>query len=173
MHTASRRVAVCGVFAALSVVLMMISAPFGVFIYACPLVLGGIILIIRQAYGPRYGLTTFGAVSFLALMLVADLEMTAMYIGFFGWYPVVKGWLDRLGKPLGWLMKWGCFNGAVTVVYAVLTVALGWAQLGLSGIVPALLLLTVGNVLFILYDLMLKRLMGPMPRKLYRLFFSE
>ena len=173
MRTASRRVAVCGLLAALSVVLMVVSAPFGVLVYACPLLLGGVILLIRQAYGPRYALTTFGAVSLLALMLVADLEMTAIYIGFFGWYPVVKGRLDRLKKPLNWLSKLSCFNAAVAMVYLALAAVLGLERLGLGGLYLSLLLLAAGNVIFFLYDLMLKRMTGPMPQKLSRLFFSQ
>ena len=173
MRTASRRVAVCGLLTALSVVLMVISAPFGVLIYVCPLLLGGIILLIRQAYGVRYALTTFCAVSLLVLILVADLEMTAIYIGFFGWYPVAKGWLDKRGKILGRLLKLLCFNGAVAAVYIALAAVLGMERLGLGGLYLSLLLLAVGNMVFLLYDLMLKRMSGPMPKGLEKLFFAE
>lgn len=172
MHTASRRVAVCGLLAALSVALMVVSVPFGVLIYACPLLLGGVILLIRQAYGPRYALTTFGTVGLLALMLVADLEMSAVYIGFFGWYPVVKGRLDRIKKPLSWLLKLLCFNGAAVAVYGVLAAVLGLERLGLGGLALSLVLLATANLIFFLYDRMLNRLSGPIPERLKKLFYS-
>lgn len=172
-RTASRRMAVCGLLAALSVVLMVLSTPFGVLVYACPLLLGGVILLVKEGYGPRYALTTFGAVSLLALILVADLEMSALYVGFFGWYPVAKGYLDQIGRPLCWLIKLLCFNGAVLAVYGVLVALFGLERLGLGGLAAALLLLAGGNMIFFLYDRMLTRMAGRWPRRFYKLFFPD
>lgn len=173
MRTASRRMAVCGLLAALSVVLMVLSAPFGVLVYACPILLGGVILLVKESYGPRYALTTFGAVSLLALILVADLELSALYVGFFGWYPVAKGYLERAGRPLGWLLKLLCFNGAVLAVYGLLAALMGLERLGLGGVAAALLLLAAGNLVFLLYDRMLTRMAGRWPKSIYTLFFQD
>ena len=53
MKLASRRMAACGMLAALSVTVMVLGSIFGVLVYAAPMLAGLFVLAIREEYGPR------------------------------------------------------------------------------------------------------------------------
>lgn len=169
MKDASRRMAVCGVLAALCVVLMALGSAFGVLTYVCPMAAGIAVLLVRTRYGTRYALTLWCAAGLLALLLAPDLEMTALFLGLLGWYPAAKPALDRL-PPVGrGLAKAAIFNGAVLAVYAALMALMGLDALGLGGRGEMAALLLMGNILFFLYDRALDRLSRTLLPRLSRL----
>lgn len=155
---ASRRMAACGMLAALSVTVMVLGSIFGVLVYAAPVLAGVFVLVIREEYGSRYAMTMFAAVAILALLLVPDKEMAAVYAGILGWYPILQPRLERLPRPIRWAVKLALFNGAAVAVYALLLALMGMAALDLGTGWELLLLLALANVVFVLYDRMLNLL---------------
>lgn len=169
MRQASRSMAVCGVMAALALTLMGLGSAFGVLVYACPMAAGAAALFLRREYGLRYALAFWGAVGLLALILVPDLEMSALFLGLFGWYSALKPALDRLPRAARRLGKGALFNGAVLLIYAALLRLLGLDALELGGRLENGLLLLLGNLLFFLYDRVLDRLTASLFPRLRRL----
>ena len=170
MKLASRRMAACGMLAALSVTVMVLGSIFGVLVYAAPMLASLFVLVIREEYGPRYALTMFAAVAILALLLVPDKEMAAVYAGILGWYPVLRPRLEGLPRPIRWAVKWLIFNAAAVAVYALLLALMGMAALDLGAGWELLLVLALANVVFFLYDRLLNLLtargLGPLRRLL-------
>ena len=155
LKLASRRMAACGMLAALSVVLMVLGSLFGVLVYACPMLAGMLTLLVEKAYGKKYALTMFAAAGLLALLLVPDKEMAAVYIGILGWYPALRPLTEGLPRLLGWAAKLLVFNGAAVATSRLLLALMGADQLDLGTGGELLLLLAAANVVFILYDRML------------------
>ena len=145
------RIALGGVLAALSLVLLYLSclAPTGrIGIVA---VAGLVPAVGVVSGGLGAGFLCYGAAGILGLILVPDKGCALLYAAFFGLYPMVKSAVERLRKlPLELLLKLVFFN-------AVLTVFL----FGLSGLLfpllPELLqkplpLYLAGNAAFLIYD---------------------
>ena len=81
---------------------------------------------------------------------------------FFGYYPICKPFLDRLPRLPRRLCKGLLFNLSVVVMYALLIFVLGMAALGeefrQTGTAMLILLLVLGNVTFVLVDVLAGRL---------------
>ena len=154
MKHASRRMAVCGLSAALCVVLMVLGSAFGVLTYVCPLLAGLVVGAVWEEQGTRDALTLWAAAGLLALLLVPDLEMSVLFAGLFGWYPALRPALDRVSPWLGAAL----YLGAALLCYGVLILLLGLDSLELGGWAENCLLLILGGVIFFAYDRVLDRL---------------
>lgn len=89
-----------------------------------------------------------------------------MYLCFMGLYPVVKSRLEQCAsRPLEWVGKLACFNGALTLLWVVFRgLFLPALPEWLAGAVW--LLYGAGNLVFLLYDWGLSRLIGMMTARL-------
>lgn len=155
----SRAMAVCGLTAALSLVLMTVGSAFGVLTYVCPMLAGFLLLGVREKFGVRYALTLWAAIGLLAAMLVPEAEMAALFLGVFGWYPAAKPALDKFPGLLSWTVKLLTVNGAALLVYGGLFFVLG-LETGTEGPLDWAVLLILANLVFFCYDRCLDRLRG-------------
>lgn len=170
MRSQSSKIALCGVIAALSIVLLFLTGIVPVATIAMPAVAGCFLIAIVAEIGLRYGVAVYAVVSVLSVLLVPDREAALFYFVFFGYYPVLYGVLSRIrNRVLCWLAKLLVFNAAVGVE-ALLAIYLlhipfdeilpfGWPFL------PVLLLLL--NAVFVLYDLSMNGLIVFYIRRLH------
>lgn len=162
MRPQARRTALCGVLAALSVVLLMLGGLIPAALYACPILAMAALLPIREIFGRGAALTTYAAVSILAILLVTDKELALLY-AFFGWYVPFQPALDKLRpRVLRIAVKLSLGNLTAIVLYSLLMFVFQLdsvtAELeGLTAVWLAILLLSA-NCLFILTDILLHRL---------------
>ena len=152
MRDASRRVAVCGVSAALCVVLMVLGSAMGIMTYVCPMLAGLVVGVIREELGVRDALTLWAVAGLLGLLLVPELEMAALFAGLFGWYPAIRPALERLPRWRRRAAKSALFLGAVLAVYGALFCLLGLEGLALEHGWEAALLLALFCPVFFFYD---------------------
>lgn len=158
----SRRMALGGLMAALSVVILLLGGVVPLATFACPILAMVCLLPVLREYGPRLALVLYAAVAVLALLLAADKELALFYV-FLGYYPVAKPRLDQLSSPLLRLLcKCGLFTGSTTAMYLLIlylfrleAVAAEFAGYS-AGFVALLLLL--GNLTFLVLDRALERL---------------
>ena len=157
MKKKTRAIAVCAMLAALSVVLMLLGAVLELGMYACPLFVGLCFIPVGQKYGRKYHATLYIASGILCLLFVPNVEENLMLAGLFGWYPIVRPILQRLNKWLRWILKLLIFNAAVVAIeWLVMTVLV-------PEVMPDVLLwvlLLLGNITFLAYDLMIPRWEG-------------
>ena len=134
---------------ALSVVLMLLGTILELGMYASPLLAGLCLIPIGQAYGRKYQWIVFVATGVLCLILVPLMEENLMYIGLFGWYPILRSSFHKLPKVLCLVAKLIAFNIAVIAIESLVLFLIapedtgGWLLI---------LLLVLGNITFLFYD---------------------
>ncbi len=156
----SVKAAVSGVAAALSVALMFCGSLFYVFTYVVPMVLGVLIIMIKKTFSGSCAWFVYIATSIISIFIVPDKETVLMYALFFGYYPIIKGNIDKIKiKPVKAIIKFLIFNIAVTVVELIAYFVFGIPFFEDGGFSVAMLVLfaVLMNVVFILYDLLLKK----------------
>lgn len=168
----ARRIALCGLLTALAVVVMLVSGALGIGTFIGPVLAMAVLLPVLEEYGAKTALTAYAAAAFLGILLVPDVELAWVYAAF-GWYPVVRRRIDRLpSRFLRVAVRIGLCTAVVLALYGLLLRSLGLTA-DLQEAAPAfnLLLLALGNVVFLLTDKALERLTALWHRKLRRRFF--
>lgn len=157
----AKRVAFGGAMAALATAIML-TAYFPYLTYAIPCAAGLVtaICVIELSMGWAWGVY---AVSAFLTLLFAEPEAKLLYIFFFGYYPILKTYLEKIKfRPLECLAKFAVFNAAVLAVYFVFAGLFGvdMSDMGDFGKYTAVILLALGNAAFFLYDILIDRLAG-------------
>ena len=145
--------------AALSAVFMLASY-FPYLTYGIPAISGLFIMITVIEFGVKWGIISYIA-SAVPVFFIAETESKLMYVFFFGFYPVIKAVLEKIGKrPLEILLKLAVFNASVLSVYMLFAGLFGiyLEDFGVMGKYGAYILLLLGNFVFILYDIAVSRM---------------
>lgn len=157
----SRKAALCGMMAALSVVILCLGGMIPLATFICPMLAMVCVIPAACEYGAGTATLLYGAVSILALLLGPDKEV-ALIFAFLGWYPGVRPKLGGLPRLIGAAVKAALFTTAMVVMYVLI---LKLFQLEavveeFSEYSPAMviLLLVMGNITFLLFDQVLGRL---------------
>lgn len=151
----SRRIALCGMMAALSIVVLLTGALLQVGTYAGPMIAGILLLPVGREVGRKHHVLMWLAVSILSFILIRDWEQNLMYLCIFGVYPMLRPLFHRLKGWLRLAAKLLYFN-VTTVLLEVLVMLLlvpesmGWGMI--------IMLLALGNLCFVLYDFILPRM---------------
>lgn len=162
----TKAIAFCGMMTAVGVVLLLLGGVLGIGTYAAPMLVGLLLLPVGRGWGRKYHALVWLAVGLLSLFLVSDVEESLMFLCFFGWYPILRPELQRLPKVLSWVLKFLIFN-AVTISLELLVMLV---------LVPEaldapflLLLLALGNLVFLVYDLAIPKVEVNLTHRLGRL----
>lgn len=155
----SKLTALCGVMTALSVVLMSVTTIIPVFMYVVPIVTGIIVLIVADVSNKKWGIGVYFATSVLSLLLVTDKEAVLTYVLFFGFYPLIREYVQKLPKLLSRIVKLILFNCSAVLIGVAGVLVFGvsaeeYKELG-KATIP--LLLGLANIVFLLYDAILTR----------------
>lgn len=153
------RLALAGVFTALAVVCLLLTAsPMATIGLAALAGVCGIPIVVE--WGRKAGLIHFAAVALLAWFLVPTIEGKGMYIAFFGWYTVFKAWVESktLLRLAEWAIKCGVFAGAMVAYGTVCVFLLDMFLPPWTWAVPLIAVALCG--VFFLYDWGLTRLIS-------------
>ena len=155
VHRQSRRMALCGLLSALSVVLMSLGGVIPLATFACPMLALLCLIPILCEYGGRTALLVYGVAAVLSLLLCADKEM-ALFYTFLGWYPVLRPRLGQVPRLLRILSKCVLFSGAMGVMYLLILYLFRLeavvAEFSMYSPLMLASLLALGNVVFLLFD---------------------
>jgi len=154
----TRKLALAAMMSALAIVLLWIAAivPTGSIGFA--VLAGALTAVVLIECGAMFAVCQFAAVAVLALVLVHDLGVWAMY-AFLGLYPAVKSLFERTfannakTNILLWLAKLLVANFALTAFLLLLK----FAVIDINIPFPSLEIIyfAVGNIAFVLYDIAL------------------
>ncbi len=154
------RIALGGVLGALSLTLLMFTVfPIGRF--TLPAIAGAVLIPFVIEFSPQRGLLIYAAVAVVSLFIVPDIEAKVLFIGFFGYYPILKSLFESLASRwFEWLAKLAVFNISVVLSYLLLIYAFRFnpGYFSLFGVNIVYFLIAAGNIAFLLYDKVLTNL---------------
>lgn len=156
----SSKTAICGMIAALSVVIMMLTI-IPVMTYTAPAFAGIMLMIVVIEINKKWAFGVYAAVGILSLLLATDKEAAVMYVAFFGYYPVIKAVLEsKLPRIAEWIVKFLIFNVTMVASYLVLIGVFGISMEDMNelGKYGPLILLALGNVVFLVFDIAITRI---------------
>ncbi len=163
------KVALGGVLGALSLVCMLLTV-IPTATYALPAIAGLILVPLVVEWGVKFGFTVYAAVSLLALIIAPDKEAALLFVAFFGHYPIVKSVIERLRlqRMISWIVKLMVFNICVVAAYGLLVWLFSFPmeEFAWFGVSLVWLILLLGNVVFVLYDIALTRVITLYIRRL-------
>lgn len=158
----AKKTALCGVITALSVVLMLL-AYFPYFTYAIPAVAGALLIIPCIEIDKKWAFGAYLATSVVTLIF-CEKEAGVLYVGFFGYYLIIKGALEglRLKRVAEQIIKHIIFSVAIIISYVIITFvfSIPFNDTKYAGYVFAIGLLIAGNIVFAIYDIGLSRIIS-------------
>ncbi len=152
------KITLSAIMASLATVFMMLSF-FPYFVYAIPAVAGLFIMVVVIEIDKKCAFMAY-MVSAVLVFLFADPESRFLYVFFFGYYPIAKALIEKMRKPvLEWPIKFVIFNASVISVYVIFSSFFSFSldEFGELGKYGAYILLALGNVVFVLYDIAVSR----------------
>lgn len=147
------KIALCGVLSALSVAVMLFSY-FPSMTYAVPAIAGMVFIILVVETDYKWAFTAFGTTSILVLLL-AEPEAKLMFVAFFGYYPILKGIIEKLRNPvLEYGLKFLIFNVVMIAAYLLIIFVFQTPveSMGDFAKYSLWLLWGLGNLTFLVYD---------------------
>lgn len=154
MKKQSKQIAVCGITTALGVVLMFLGNTLGLGMYLVPMLISMFLAPIGRAWGKKFQILLWLAIGLLSLILVPAPEQNLMFLGLFGWYPILRPTLQTLSNILRIAVKFLIFNFVVILLEALVILVLVPEVLGTT---LTILLLVLGNITFFVYDIAIPR----------------
>lgn len=155
----TNKITFCAIMSALATVIMLVSY-FPYLTYAVPAVAGLCIMVIVIEIDLKWAFLSY-FVSSVLVFLFAETESKLLYIFLFGYYPIIKSLIEKIGNQLiEWVLKLLNFNIAVIFAYFLITklflIPLGdFGPLAQYGVI---VMLTLGNVVFVVYDIAISRM---------------
>ncbi len=152
----TKRLTVCAMLSALGVVLLLLGSFIEVMDIAMAALASLLCIFAVIEYGGAAPWLVFSVTGVLSLVLLPNKTPAAMYVVFLGYYPIIKEKLEKLKKPISWLLKEVIFNVALVALFLIVKFLLMpniseplWMYVAL---------VVLSEVAFVLYDIALTRL---------------
>ena len=163
MGERSSKVALCGLLAALMVIVMLLGSIVPVAALLCPALAGLFLIPAIREYGMGTGVSLYGATAVLSLVLLPDKEVALLFTLILGPFPLLRPFLDRIVlRPLRVLTKLLLCSLLLVLCYTLLLLVLApaglEAELGAYSRGMLILLLILFNVMFLFYDICITRI---------------
>lgn len=169
----TKKLTLGAMLAAIGAVLLLIGSLFQVIDLSMAAIASFVCVIAVIELGTNWAWSVYATVGIISVLLRPQSFAPWVYVAFLGYYPIIKEKLERLKKPVAWLVKICCFNAAVALccVVAYYTFASGLASnfieffnvmLGFptAGRAVAAGLLLFLNFVFVIYDIALTQLIS-------------
>lgn len=170
MRTNASKVTLCGMIAALSVVIMFLTGIIPAATLALPAIAGCFVIAVVAETSVRYGLAVYAVVSVISVLIVPDREAVLFYIAFFGYYPALYGKLSFIkNSVLRWTLKLLAFNAAMVAetVLGIFLLSIPVAEMLPYGWISIPILAVLLNVVFVLYDYTMNGLIVQYVRRIH------
>ena len=111
--------------------------------------------------GYSWAFLVYTVVSLMSLILLSDKEAVLYYIIFLGFYPVLKGLIEKIGnKVVQYIVKILIFNVCIISAFyiSIFLLSLPKESFNIFGIYLPWVFLILGNITFVLYDMCVTRI---------------
>lgn len=154
----SKKIALCGLMAAVALVIMCLGGLIPVATYVCPVLCTLLGNMIQRLCGRKLAWAWYGAVTLLSILVAPDKEAAIVYL-LLGCYPFIKPYMDRFKLRI--ILKILYFNFIAIVAYRLVLWVFGQSQIlqeyTLLGTAGILIVLVLANVTFFMLDILLGR----------------
>lgn len=160
----SFKVALGGIISAVCLLSMFFSGFLPMLDYAIPTFAGFLMVVMIVEVDRNWAIATYVAVALLCPLITPNIQASALFIIFMGYYPILKFGLDnsRLSKFTRWLIKFLVFNVAMLLFFILFTKIFvsqdmmdGMEKFGKYAI---LVLWLAANFFFMLYEITLSQM---------------
>ena len=170
----SKRMALCGVFCALGVVLMMLGGLFPLATFCSPALAAIALIPILVETDKRMAWGAYVAIAALSLLLAPDKESALLFL-FLGYYPVLRWRVSQIRSALlRVLAKLAAVNLAAALTYLCGVYAFGLSQIAAEyramGLTLGIATLVIANVTMLIYDRLLVIMTGVYVNRLRKKF---
>lgn len=161
----SFKVSLGGITSAICLLLMFMTGFMPLLVYTLPAIAGALLIVIVIEVNRKWAFVTYASVSILSLFITPDKEAAMLFIFFLGYYPIIKSIIEKLkNRVFEWGSKLILFNISIIIAYKISINVLGVVdmtqELSFLGKYSMLGLLALANVVFVIYDVALTRLIS-------------
>ena len=156
-----RNLAICSVLSAFGVVVLMLGVFIDVLDMSAAMIASVLIVVaVIEAKG-FWPWLTYGVTATVALLLLPVKTVAMIYV-FAGYYPIIKSKLEKLPKAFSYVLKFLVFNiSLVAAAFAFKFLLTGISLEPIRGVgknITYVVFYVLGNVTFLMYDILLTRL---------------
>lgn len=146
----------CALCAALMFVGKLISIADYAVCCICSLVIG---VVVIEA-GWKWAIASYVVTSILGVFIGGN-ECALLFVVYAGYYPILKPYIEKLPIVPEWIIKLVSFNGIILLSYWLLDLIgiLKFDEVDFLGSYTVIVLMVLGNIVFILFDILFNKLM--------------
>ena len=153
----TKKLALCGVLSSLQVVILYLSSVFSVIDLTIAAVTVFVMVFSVLEIGGKYPWIMYATVAVISVLILPQKFSAVVYALFFGWYPMAKIFFERFNKIAAWILKILTFNVSFIIIYKICISILGLEASGdFDTTVYNAIMLILGNIAFLMFDIMLK-----------------
>ena len=155
---ATKKLTVSAMTVALGVLFMTLGSVFSVLDLSCAVLASMLVAFVYLEIGAPYTWLVWLATSLISFLLFPGSFMWLTYLLVYGVYPILKGYIERLPRPIWLILKLAFLNGMMTLLVLFSEVLVGQSFFGDVSDMPFdpsiayAVLWGMLNLAFILYD---------------------
>ena len=152
----TKQLTTCAMFAALGVILLYLGSIVEVMDVSVAVIASLFCVLAVIEYGKGAPWTVFAVTAVLSLLLLPNKSGAVYYTFFFGFYPILKAYFERLDRVKAWVLKEIVFNVSLAVILVI------FKKMFMPAVdIPFMMwviIVVLCEVVFVLYDVALTRL---------------
>ena len=158
--SSTKRLTVCAMFAALSVVMLYLGSLVELLDISMAVIASLLCVVAVIEYGKGAPWMIYGATAILSLVLLPNKTPAVLYAMFFGYYPILKEKFEKLPGVISWVLKEITFNLALIIMGVATVLIMLGVDNALVNPITVGIAVVLAEVVFVLYDIAMTRLIS-------------
>ena len=151
----TKAISFSGIVTALIIVLLFLAGIIDVLDYTASALAGILVTFILIEFGTSFALSVYFSSAILSLLIIPNKLSALLFVAFCGWYSFVKRYFEKLPKIIEIVVKFLTFNSILTIIILITKFILLFDNISIFTYV---VVFVSANVAFILYDILITRL---------------